>query len=227
MSWGVYMLDAAGNPWVTPNSTPMAFLRKFTVNTWGHTGDSRYQKVDLGVSASDACMPFYRVRNSLDADGPYVVLSDEGNWKLAIIHSTYARQPVALDIYVFSIFPQPLPKWGAVVFNERGIPIMTNETRPLRILKQTELNRHIGLSDTLPGSCAIMPSVAGVVGSKVTVGDGDNRPALAEFTYSCNFDGSQTRINTLGYYKSIVGTATDTQFYGLAVPVIQTGEYDA
>lgn len=229
MTFGAYLADSNAFGWVTPDVTPMSFVRKITTNlSFGGSTTSLW--VDLGVSASQVLLPFIQFSDS--GYSPYVVLGiQNGRWALNI-KSTFTFT-VTLRVYLFSVvIPQPLPAsgYGMAVFNSSGACILTNETNPLRILEEITLRGVSGIdqpaqSKTYSRSIAVFPKGTGNIVLVITGPTGPPifRPSFK--SYIAVRSGSSTTVTPTG---TDYAAGSPSAFYApyIKTYVIDTSIYD-
>ena len=126
MSYGVLLATAYGEVWVTPESTPLALYAKQSV-------------VVSNPSAATTITQVYDVNRPIV---PFVYTTGRGalwmNTENGVCTVSIRNAPAGtvMEVYFFSIFPQPLPAYGIAIWDAGGTCILTNETRTLADLSR-------------------------------------------------------------------------------------------
>ncbi|MEB0811908.1 hypothetical protein VC888_27285, partial [Citrobacter freundii] len=113
-----------GNPFITPDSTPMTLYRKVTINsTFG--GSFNSASVSVTIDGQKGGIVF--ARTSVPAK---ISASKSGN-RFSVDASNYRGSAFVLEAYFFAIYPLILPAWGVAIWDAEGTLVLTNESRVL------------------------------------------------------------------------------------------------
>ncbi|EOC1313843.1 hypothetical protein ACTEV4_000636 [Cronobacter turicensis] len=185
--YGAYILTDAGFPFITPASSPLAMISKKTA-TMVSNGHS---EITQNFEAGNPIIPF--VVATAGAKFYYTISSNT-----CVVSADKPEQSGATyTVYFFTIFTQPLPKWGMAIWDANGRCILTNETRVLTDvtpigINGDDSNSGYNINTTLTGKWAVIPSQTGLGTGVIT--DGGTRPWSSEFSLKAVFNGSSTLI---------------------------------
>ncbi|MEZ6879953.1 hypothetical protein [Enterobacter sp. KB-280D8] len=221
--YGAYILMDNGNPFVTPYSTPFCLYNRSEVasNTNGSAA------IDIPVDPSYPAIAFCRVSGPSQA--VYLGVRRNGS-VISASASTPAgytgSKTFTLTVYVFAVFPQPLPQWGIAFWDASGRVVLTNESRVLTDLVTvgTPGAGGINLDVTLSGSYAVAP---GILGSSLWQTSQGGQPVIINVTAytGCYFNGITTRFWPVGNQIS-GGTPAGGTTTGITLTAINTAAYD-
>ena len=221
--YGAYILMDNGNPFVTPYSTPFCLYNRSEVasNTNGSAA------IDIPVDPSYPAIAFCRVSGPSQA--VYLGVRRNGS-VISASASTPAgytgSKTFTLTVYVFAVFPQPLPQWGIAFWDASGRVVLTNESRVLTDLVTvgTPGAGGINLDVTLSGSYAVAP---GILGSSLWQTSQGGQPVIINVTAytGCYFNGVTTRFWPVGNQIS-GGTPAGGTTTGITLTAINTATYD-
>ncbi|HAT2623024.1 TPA: hypothetical protein I8275_004749, partial [Citrobacter freundii] len=113
-----------GNPFITPDSTPMTLYRKVTVNS---TLASKFNSATASVVINGQKGGIVFARTSAAAK---ISASKNGN-TFSVSASNYRGSSFVLEAYFFAIYPLTLPAWGVAIWDAEGTLVLTNESRVL------------------------------------------------------------------------------------------------
>ncbi|WP_241167094.1 hypothetical protein [Citrobacter freundii] len=113
-----------GNPFITPDSTPMTLYRKVTVNS---TLASDFNSATASVVINGQKGGIVFARTSAAAK---ISASKNGN-TFSVSASNYRSSSFVLEAYFFAIYPLTLPAWGVAIWDAEGTLVLTNESRVL------------------------------------------------------------------------------------------------
>lgn len=208
-TFGAYLRLSNGNIFVTPEATPMCLYTRQDIYCPSTQNTSKY----IAVPTNKPVMVF--VKTSIGGVTASVSRANSGQILCAFgrdVNNTYTA-----TVYVFSIFPPPLPKWGMAIWNASGELVLTNESRILTDIVTVGSPGNSGginIDQTLSGSYAICPQLLGAV-----VGQGS-----ASIYAAAYYNGSKTRI----YGVTAGGVYNPTGYinHGNAITAIKTDAYD-
>lgn len=219
------LIDVNGNPFITPDSTPFCLYRKLTADS---VANGSYQTATVTVPLDDSypAIAFSRVRNT-DYGGVALSTGRVGGMFSAGGINPFNR-PFTMDVYVFAIFPQTLPKWGMAIWDAAGKLVLTNESRVLSDLQTIGTpgnNGGINIDQTLPGSLAVAPLTMG----GTLLQNNNTQPPSIVFVQAytcCWYNGSTSRINAAANNAGNGGGSVGTTNSGVAITAINTANYD-
>lgn len=102
-----------------------------------------------------------------------------------------------MDVYFFSIFPQPLPKYGLAIWDASGTCILTNETRTLSDLEKVggggaASDNGINTNILKSGKWGCVPEYLGIATG--VINDPYPRPWQSNIRAIARQEGGNTRI---------------------------------
>lgn len=226
MTYGAYLSDSSAFGWVTPESTPMHFLKIVSREIDLSNGGIN---IDLGEPVSNVIIPFIQMSTDPGSAVYFALVPDIGKWAIRV--STPLSAKFTLRVYVFkTVIPQPIPKYGIAIFDSKGQCILTNETNPLRILEEITLKASGG-----PGapaqtktysnkSIAVFPTSTGLVVGSITPPTGPPIYTQSNTSYYAVRQGANTFVSPSGnsatpgninfWFNPAVKTyVIDTSFY--------------
>ena len=113
-----------GNPFITPDSTPMTLYRKVTINsTFG--GSFNSASVSVTVDGQKGGIVFART------SAPAKISASKSGNTFSVDASNYRGSAFVLEAYFFAIYPLILPAWGVAIWDAEGTLVLTNESRVL------------------------------------------------------------------------------------------------
>uniref|UniRef100_UPI0023AFB7F5 hypothetical protein n=1 Tax=Citrobacter freundii TaxID=546 RepID=UPI0023AFB7F5 len=113
-----------GNPFITPDSTPMTLYRKVTVNsTFG--GNFNSASASVTIDGQKGGIAFART------SAPAKISASKNGNTFSVDASNYRGSAFVLETYFFAIYPLTLPAWGVVIWDAEGTLVLTNESRVL------------------------------------------------------------------------------------------------
>lgn len=188
-TWGALFTDQYGNPWITPDTTPMCLVQKIVLNP---TSAGSY---NLPVNSSS---PFIIACHATVGNVLFYIRKVDSTYTLNYKVAGTGGSPGTVTIYIFGyVIPQPLPKWGVAIWNAAGQCILTNETKVMNppvgygtIGSTTDIGYLV--DKTVGGKWAVLPRVVGVVVG--VMGTTQPRPWSSPIDTSAYYDGSSTRI---------------------------------
>ncbi|EFB4108335.1 hypothetical protein C0X82_000860 [Escherichia coli O53] len=210
-----------GNPFITPNSTPFCLYRRATANSANTGGTYQGASIDIPLDASYPAIVFCKTSAQATVGATRV-----GN-VIKVSSSSANGYSHTLTAYVFAIFPQTLPEWGMVIWDDKRNVVLTDESRVLSDLVTIGTpgaNGGINIDQTLTGSYAVVPAILGSSLFQIMV---QGQPVIVNVTAYAGalFNGTTTRINAVasqtGQGSPVGGTNT-----GIAITAINTAAYD-
>lgn len=113
-----------GNPFITPDSTPMTLYRKVTVNsTFG--GNFNSASASVTIDGQKGGIAFART------SAPAKISASKSGNTFSVDASNYRGSAFVLEAYFFAIYPLTLPAWGVAIWDAEGTLVLTNESRVL------------------------------------------------------------------------------------------------
>lgn len=223
MAFGALITLENGNPFITPETTPMALYQK--VSVWStQSGLDHQASASVTVPGGTSFAAFGRtsVRSVISA-------SRSGN---TITVSGINRNIGAflLEVYIFAVFPQTKPQWGMAIWDAAGKLILTNETRVLSDLTMVgtpgQTTGGTAIDTTLPGKWAVAPMVIGAIVMQTGTAPG-GQPVIQTFGIStgCFGSGGNTRFAGASW-TTATGPVIGSMNSGVALTAINTANYD-
>lgn len=208
--YGAMLLLNNGNPFVTPESTPLCLFGRYNF-TQNDIINNR-SRVNLGgdytaiafckANKNGVVVTAIRIGNEIVIGGGSALTDSQG---------------FTITAYIFAIFPQTLPRYGMAIWDSSGRLVLTNESKVLSDLITVGTPGTQGgvyIDQTLSGSYAVSPAVLGA-----RVGQGAVTAGTA-----CYYNGSTTRIfaTAMQYNPNLPGIINN----GNAIIAIKTDIYD-
>lgn len=224
--YGVFIATSSGQPFITPSSTPMALHSKYTFNST-LSGSSHVISQNIYIDTTLPLIPF--VVSTRPASGTVPVSVSKQNGYIAVGAVNAVAQAFSITVYLFAIFPQPLPasRYGVAIWDATGKLILTHETKVLTDLATVGVrggdNSGLNMNVITDGKWAVAPEPMGSAIYRI-----DNpQPVIYNLTYlsSCMFSGTQTQISagpTSAGSGSLVGTTSNYN----SLTIVNVSQYD-
>lgn len=214
--YGVYLTTTDGRPFITPETTPVSLLGKYTAS-----GDGVATAV-ITIDPSVINIPFVL------SDAPAVHSVGYSGTQMTVRSSRQDSTggAVNMQLYVFSIKAPTLPKWGVAIWNAAGKCILTNETRVLRDIVTIGTKGDPGTSgtsinQTRAGKWAIMPELAGNLAGVI-----NQSPFSIPQIFFSRYDGTNTQISSVLATTPPTGGQGTTTSAQSSVKAIDASLYD-
>lgn len=184
-----------GNPFITPDSTPMTLYRKVTVNS---TLASDFNSATASVVINGQKGGIVFSRTSAAAK---ISASKNGN-TFSVSASNYRGSSFVLEAYFFAIYPLTLPAWGVAIWDAEGTLVLTNESRVLSDLTTIgspgAVTGGLNIDTYMSGKWAVNPMGLGSVLLHAGSAPG-GQPIIqsVDVGTGCFNEGSGTRIKGL------------------------------
>lgn len=189
VKYGVLLATAAGEVWVTPDSSPIALQARKTVTLLGTSGFNT--QVTHTFPSGQPVVAFVHCTVEVE-----ITQTISGN--TITVDFLRPNATGTAYVYFFSIFPQTKPVYGLAIWNAAGTLILTNETRTLSdvvTLGTAGVNASSGynINATLAGKWACIPTMLGLITGVVFAG---SQPQAYSAIYKsmAKLEGSNTRI---------------------------------
>ncbi|MEB1018501.1 hypothetical protein VC841_25745 [Citrobacter freundii] len=212
-----------GNPFITPDSTPMTLYRKVTVNsTLG--GDFNSASVSVTIDGQKGGIAFARTSSPAK-----ISASKTGN-TFSVDASNYRGAAFVLEAYFFAIYPLTLPAWGVAIWDAEGTLVLTNESRVLSDLTTIgspgAISGGLNIDTYMAGKWAVNPMGLGSVLLHAGSAPG-GQPIIqsVDVGTGCFNDGAGTRIKGLSS-TTASGSSVGTTNSGIVITAINTAAYD-
>ena len=211
-----------GNPFVTPESTPMTLYQKVTINSHVES-DFNTATASVTINGFKGGVAFARTSNVAKIGANRV-----GN-TLSVSASNYKLGAFTLEAYFFAIYPLTLPKWGMAIWDASGTLVLTNESRVLSDLTMVGTpgsGGGLNIDTTLTGKWAVAPAELGAVALQVGSAPG-GQPIIQTVNVgtACHASGTNTRIRGTSSVNAS-GQSVGTTNSGIVVTAINTANYD-
>lgn len=200
MSYGVLLSTESGEVWVSQESIPLALYAKKSVTvTTGSTITSLTQSYDV----NQPIIPFVYTTS----EG--ALWSDIANG-VCTVSLRNAAIGTRMEVYFFSIFPQPLPDYGLAIWNADKICVLTNETKTLSDLEKvggsgTASDNGINTNIFKSGKWGCVPEYLGIATG--VINDPLPRPWQSNIRAIARSEGAGTRIVAFGDAGSSTGVS--------------------
>ncbi|ANZ86969.1 hypothetical protein [Citrobacter freundii] len=212
-----------GNPFITPDSTPMTLYRKVTVNsTFG--GDFNSASVSVTIDGQKGGIAFART------SAPAKISASKSGNTFSVDASNYRGSAFVLEAYFFAIYPLTLPAWGVAIWDAEGALVLTNESRVLSDLTTIgspgAVSGGINIDTYMPGKWAVNPMGLGSVLLHAGSAPG-GQPIIqsVDVGTGCFNEGAGTRIKGLTS-TTASGSSIGTTNSGIVITAINTAAYD-
>ncbi|MBD9990241.1 hypothetical protein FOT49_10225 [Citrobacter freundii] len=212
-----------GNPFITPDSTPMTLYRKVTVNsTLG--GDFNSASASVTIDGQKGGIAFART------SAPAKISASKTGNTFSVDASNYRGSAFVLEAYFFAIYPLTLPTWGVAIWDAEGTLVLTNESRVLSDLTTIgspgAVSGGLNIDTYMAGKWAVNPMGLGSVLLHAGSAPG-GQPIIqsVDVGTGCFNDGAGTRIKGLSS-TTANGSSIGTTNSGIVITAINTAAYD-
>lgn len=212
-----------GNPFITPDSTPMTLYRKVTVNsTFG--GNFNSASASVTIDGQKGGIAFART------SAPAKISASKTGNTFSVDASNYRGLAFVLEAYFFAIYPLTLPAWGVAIWDAEGTLVLTNESRVLSDLTTIgspgAAMGGLNIDTYMAGKWAVNPMGLGSVLLHAGSAPG-GQPIIqsADVGTGCFNEGSGTRIKGLSS-TTASGSSIGTTNSGIVITAINTAAYD-
>ncbi|WP_284884213.1 hypothetical protein [Citrobacter portucalensis] len=212
-----------GNPFITPDSTPMTLYRKVTVNsTFGGSFNSASASVTIDGQKGGVAF----ARTSAPAK---ISASKSGN-TFSVDASNYRGSAFVLEAYFFAIYPLTLPAWGVAIWDAEGTLVLTNESRVLSDLTTIgspgAVSGGLNIDTYMAGKWAVNPMGLGSVILHAGSAPG-GQPIFqsVDVGTGCHDDTGGTRIRGQSS-TTVSGSSVGSTNSGIVITAINTAAYD-
>ncbi|MEG0870577.1 MAG: hypothetical protein RSG77_26580 [Hafnia sp.] len=212
-----------GNPFITPDSTPMTLYRKVTVNsTFG--GNFNSASASVTIDGQKGGIAFART------SAPAKISASKSGNTFSVDASNYRRSAFVLEAYFFAIYPLTLPAWGVAIWDAEGTLVLTNESRVLSDLTTIgspgAVSGGLNIDTYMAGKWAINPMGLGSVLLHAGSAPG-GQPIIqsVDVGTGCFNEGAGTRIKGLTS-TTASGSSIGTTNSGIVITAINTAAYD-
>ncbi|HAT7555865.1 TPA: hypothetical protein JAW29_003118 [Citrobacter freundii] len=212
-----------GNPFITPDSTPMTLFRKVTVNsTFG--GDFNSASASVTIDGQKGGIAFART------SAPAKISASKSGNTFSVDTSNYRGSAFVLEAYFFAIYPLTLPAWGVAIWDAERTLVLTNESRVLSDLTTIgspgAVSGGLNIDTYMAGKWAINPMGLGSVLLHAGSAPG-GQPIIqsVDVGTGCFNEGAGTRIKGLTS-TTASGSSIGTTNSGIVITAINTAAYD-
>jgi len=223
--YGAVLTYPDGKPFYIDGTRPLALLRKQSFNL--KVNDSNNAVLSLDSANTGNLFMYFVFFNSTSCSGRQGVF--DGN--NCIFAYNYNGGYVSGDVYVFSIFNQPTPKYGIAVWDSSGNSILTNETKVLKGMERcppvvVSGARYLNY-DTGIVKAASTLSTTGLVTYRLGGGGGVTPIAQEEYYSGCARNGATTLLYSVpGVVAGSGGSVVSSAGYGFFPYFIDASMYD-
>lgn len=212
-----------GNPFITPDSTPMTLYRKVTVNsTFG--GNFNSASASVTIDGQKGGIAFART------SAPAKISASKSGNTFSVDASNYRGAAFVLEAYFFAIYPLTLPAWGVAIWDAEGTLVLTNESRVLSDLTTIgspgAVSGGLNIDTYMAGKWAVNPMGLGSVLLHAGSAPG-GQPIIqsVDVGTGCFNEGAGTRIKGLTS-TTASGSSIGTTNSGIVITAINTAAYD-
>lgn len=133
MSYGLTIKNDEGKTFISPNVTPMNFIKKMNIWIPKRNGYPIRKYLDTGIADNYIVLPFIRAITPKDIAPAMVsrMLSKNGVKVIEILHEKYIEY--TLEVYLFANFVPKLTNYGLEIYNDSHQIIYNNTCNPLEI----------------------------------------------------------------------------------------------
>lgn len=134
MSYGLIIKNSENKAFISPNITPMNFIKRVDVTIDG--GMVRTARFNTGIPCNYVILPFIRVIN-INSRDPYwapirmLELTSENGMHVITLQKKEQRSISNVEVYLFSNFVPKLTKYGLEIYNENQEMVYNNACLPL------------------------------------------------------------------------------------------------
>ncbi len=212
-----------GNPFITPDSTPMTLYRKVTVNsTFG--GNFNSASASVTIDGQKGGIAFART------SAPAKISASKSGNTFNVDASNYRGSAFVLEAYFFAIYPLTLPAWGVAIWDAEGTLVLTNESRVLSDLTTIgspgAVSGGLNIDTYMAGKWAVNPMGLGSVILHAGSAPG-GQPIFqsVDVGTGCHDDTGGTRIRGQSSTTASGATIGSTNS-GIVITAINTAAYD-
>ncbi|HAT7557562.1 TPA: hypothetical protein JAW29_004867 [Citrobacter freundii] len=212
-----------GNPFITPDSTPMTLYRKVTVNsTFG--GDFNSASASVTIDGQKGGIAFART------SAPAKISASKSGNTFSVDASNYRGSAFVLEAYFFAIYPLTLPAWGVAIWDAEGTLVLTNESRVLSDLTTIgspgAVSGGLNIDTYMAGKWAVNPMGLGSVILHAGSAPG-GQPIFqsVDVGTGCHDDTGGTRIRGQSS-TTVSGSSIGSTNSGIVITAINTAAYD-
>ncbi|EPK5639862.1 MULTISPECIES: hypothetical protein [Citrobacter] len=212
-----------GNPFITPDSTPMTLYRKVTVNsTFG--GNFNSASASVTIDGQKGGIAFART------SAPAKISASKSGNTFSVDASNYRGSAFVLEAYFFAIYPLTLPAWGVAIWDAEGTLVLTNESRVLSDLTTIgspgAVSGGLNIDTYMAGKWAVNPMGLGSVILHAGSAPG-GQPIFqsVDVGTGCHDDTGGTRIRGQSS-TTASGASIGSTNSGIVITAINTAAYD-
>ena len=212
-----------GNPFITPDSTPMTLYRKVTVNsTFG--GNFNSASASVTIDGQKGGIAFART------SAPAKISASKSGNTFSVDASNYRGVAFVLEAYFFAIYPLTLPAWGVAIWDAEGTLVLTNESRVLSDLTTIgspgAVSGGLNIDTYMAGKWAVNPMGLGSVILHAGSAPG-GQPIFqsVDVGTGCHDDTGGTRIRGQSS-TTASGSSIGSTNSGIVITAINTAAYD-
>ena len=145
MSYGLIIKNSEDKAFISPNITPMNFIKRVDLTIDG--GTVRTARFNTGIPCNYVILPFIRVIN-INSRDPYwapirmLELTSENGMHVITLQKKEQRSISNVEVYLFSNFVPKLTKYGLEIYNENQEMVYNNACLPLEFsfMKKPDVN---------------------------------------------------------------------------------------
>lgn len=133
MSYGLTIKNNEGKTFISPNVTPMNFIKKMNIWIPKRSGGTTKKYLDTGITDNYTVLPFIRAVGGHNLAPAMLsrIFSKNGIITIEITHYGYLEYN--LEVYLFANLVPKLTNYGLEIYNENHDVIYNNTCRPLEM----------------------------------------------------------------------------------------------
>lgn len=133
MSYGLTIKNNEGKTFISPNLTPMNFIKKMNIWIPRNNRSPAKKYLDTGITDNYTVLPFIRAVGGYDWAPVMLssIFSKNGIIIIEITHDGWVEYN--LEVYLFANLVPKLTNYGLEIYDENHYVIYNNECRPLEM----------------------------------------------------------------------------------------------
>lgn len=172
MSYGLSIINKNGKTFITPDVTPLNFIKK--INVWipsKNGGGLGYVYLNTEISEEYIVLPFIRALNVNYAYARVSGSKIENSQTILIFehYEYYSSGGYWIEVYLFSNFAPASPNYGIEIINKKGNVVYNNLCKPLDINYMEKPDHNLfGINNSIKERNSIMTNIGYPVASLCT-----------------------------------------------------------
>lgn len=216
MAYGAYLLLDNGNPFYTPDSTPLRLASKHSVRSTITNANAR-ASITINHNVSTPFVPFVVARSDGNQPVAFSMGLPSGGNQVVINGFSYSGNNTSnftMEVYFFSMSPRSAASgYGMAIYNQSGQLILTHEDKVLTDMETVGSrgtpSAGIGANAERTGKWGVVPAFAGWYLFRVDSGG----PGVIIVPISAGFGATYNGIKT-NMYPQILASNPSNQGAG-------------